>query len=493
MNRVSSARDHGDLVQDLCRSGSETEWIEFKTNFSDPKGIGKYISALANAAALNGQQYGYLLWGVEDRTGRPVGTSFDPNAAKVGNEPLETWLLRLLEPPVHFGFHSVEVCGRRIAYAEIGRATHVPVRFRGVDYVRVGTVRKPLKDVPERERALWRLFDREPFESGIAGRRLGTDEVLEQLAWRTYFDLLHQPRPRNRDGIVEALSSDRLVRRSSGDNWDILNLGAMLLARNLEDFPTLARKAVRVVQYSGAGRSETINEIVGRYGYAAGFVRMIDHLSTLLPGNEVIEKGLRKFVPVFPVIAVRELVANMLIHQDFSIPGTGPMVEIFTDRIEVTNPGVPLIATDRLMDAPPRSRNETMASLMRRFGICEERGSGIDKAMSAIETARLPAPLFETPPGAMRVVMFAHRDLKEMTRADRVRAVYLHSCLHHSVGERTTNATVRRRFGIPERNAAIASRLLNEAMEAGRIVMEDPAAANRNRAYLPFWAAPTGP
>ncbi len=54
------------------------------------------------------------------------------------------------------------------------------------------------------------------------------------------------------------------------------------------------------------------------------------------------------------------------------------MVEIFDDRIEITNPGEPLVDTQRFIDTPPKSRNETLASMMRRFRICEERGSGID-------------------------------------------------------------------------------------------------------------------
>ena len=86
-------------------------------------------------------------------------------------------------------------------------------------------------------------------------------------------------------------------------------------------------------------------------------------------------------VPVYPELAIRELVANALIHQDLSITGSGPMVEIFDDRIEITNPGVPLVETSRMLDSPPRSRNEGLASLMRRMGSCEERGSGVDKVV----------------------------------------------------------------------------------------------------------------
>ena len=155
---------------------------------------------------------------------------------------------------------------------------------------------------------------------------------------------------------------------------------------------------------------------------------LIDYLISLLPTNEVIGQALRRTVPMFPYIAVRELVANSLIHQDFSVTGAGPMVEIFDDRMEITNPGKPLVDTLRFVDTPPKSRNEALASMMRRFRICEERGSGIDKVVDQVELYQLPAPSFEAPGDFTRAVIFAHRPLAEMDKADRIRACYLHAC-----------------------------------------------------------------
>jgi len=164
------------------------------------------------------------------------------------------------------------------------------------------------------------------------------------------------------------------------------------------------------------------------------------------------------------------------------------MVEIFEDRIEITNPGEPLVDTQRFVDTPPRSRNEKVASMMRRFRICEERGSGIDKVVSQVELFQLPAPLFERPEGSTKAVLFSHKPLSAMDRADRVRACYLHACLCYVTSRAMTNTSVRKRFGIAERNAAVASRLLSEAVEAGLIVVKDPTAGTRSRTYLPYWA-----
>lgn len=479
----------GSLVRELCALPRETEWVEFKVNEAEPQAIGEYISALANAAALIGKAFGYLVWGVRDQDHVILGTTFNPHAARVGNEELESWLLRLLEPKIDFRFFSVTVDGQPVVLLEIDRAVRHPVRFSGQEFVRVGSYKKKLKDFPEKERALWRIFDRTPFEDGIASERVAGQEVLRLLDYPTYFDLLEQPLPENRESILAALAEDRLICKSDAGGWDITNLGAILFAKRLSSFRVLRRKAVRVIQYRGRDRTNTLREQEGAKGYACGFEGLIGYINGLLPVNEVIEQALRKTVPMFPELAVRELVANALIHQDLFVTGAGPMVEIFDDRIEITNPGEPLVDTQRFVDTPPKSRNEVLASLMRRFRICEERGSGIDKVVLQVELFQLPAPLFESPEGFTRTVLFAHKPLSAMDKADRVRACYLHACLCYVTRKEMTNTTLRARFGVEEHNRATVSRLIREAVEAGVIVAADPDAAPKLMRYLPYWAA----
>lgn len=383
------------LVRELCKQPSETEWLEFKVDNDDPKEIGEYISALANSATLAGKTSGYLIWGVEDVGHTVVGTHFVPTAAKVGNEELESWLLRLLKPKINFHFSDVIVDGRPVVVLEIAHDFQHPVSFQGEEFIRIGSYKKRLKDFPEKERVLWRIFDRTPFEVGIANRRASDDAVLQLLDYPAYFDLLARPLPANRNGILKALAGDSMIERCEAGGWNITNLGAILFAKRLEDFRSLRRKAMRVIQYRGTSRVETLKEQAVTKGYACGYEGLIGFINARLPANEIIEQALRKTLPVFPELAVRELVANALIHQDFFITGAGPMVEIFDDRIEITNPGAPLIDTNRFVDLPPRSRNEALASFMRRIGICEERGSGWDKVVFQTEFYRLPPPLVE--------------------------------------------------------------------------------------------------
>ena len=164
------------------------------------------------------------------------------------------------------------------------------------------------------------------------------------------------------------------------------------------------------------------------------------------------------------------------------------MVEIFADRLDISNPGIPLVDTQRFLDSPPRSRNEDLAALMRRFGVCEERGSGVDKVVFQTEYFQLPAPIFEVVGDNTRAVLFAHRPLTKMDKEDRVRACYLHACLRYVNRDFMTNTTLRARFGIEPRNSATASRLIKEALEAGVIRPYDESAARKFMKYVPYWA-----
>jgi len=396
---------------------------------------------------------------------------------------LESWLLRLLSPRLHFRFHAVEVDGKSLVLLEIPSAHGKPTSFQGHELIRIGTYKKPLKDFPEQERALWRVFDRTPFEELSAASDLDAAEALSLLDYPAYFDLLGLPLPTDQAGILSRLQENGMLRRDHAERWEITNLGAILFARELGRF-----KALRLIVYEGKGRLKTLREQQGHKGYASGFEGLIEFLSALLPRNEVIGKALRREVPMYPDLAIRELIANALIHQDFSISGTGPMVEIFDDRLEITNPGEPLVAVDRFLDSLPRSRNEALASFMRRVGVCEERGSGVDKVVFETEFYQLPPPRWERPDGALRVALFAYRALKDMDKQERAHACYLHACLRYVLRDPMTNTSLRERFGIEAKNSAMASRIIRDALQAKLIKPYEEAQAKKNSRYLPYWA-----
>ena len=318
-------------------------------------------------------------------------------------------------------------------------------------------------------------------------RDLDAQGIVDRLDTQAFFELMKQPYPTDRNGVVNQLLEHRLIDRIEGQ-FAIRRIGGLLLAKRLDDFPDLCRKAPRVVVYTTSSKLETRIDQIGQRGYATGFQGLVTFVMQQMPQNEIIENALRKKVKLLPENSIRELIANALIHQDFKIGGAGPMVEIYPNRIVISNPGEPVVTVDRFIDGY-QSRNERLADFMRRMNICEERGSGIDRVIHEAEVYQLPGPKFQSDPQRTMVTVFGPQPFEDMDREDRVRACYQHCALKWVLNERMTNQTLRERFGLPESRAAIASQIISATIDAGMIRLDETVGASRKFArYLPFWA-----
>jgi len=489
LNVVSNTQTLPELVEFILRAKRESEWVEFKVNDDEPTDIGEYISALSNSATLVAKRFGYIIWGISDDSPDIVGTTVRLLEKRVGNEELENWLARQLTPSVDFRIMVGEINNRHVELLEIPAAAHTPVRFRDYEYVRVGSYKKKLRDHPEKERTLWKLLEGHTWETEHAVSYISGDEVLTLIDYPSFFELLGKPLADNRAAILQALENEGVVVAERSQTFSITNLGAILFARDLTNFSALGRKAIRLVIYSDRDRTVAVREQGGQKGYATGFAGLVAYLNDLLPLNEHVKQAFRMEARMYPEIAIRELIANALIHLDFSISGTGPIVEVFSDRVEITNPGTPLIETNRFLDSAPRSRNEKIAALMRRMNICEERGSGIDKVVKAAEVFQLPPPRFDTLSQHTKATLFAPRKLSDIDKEDRIRACYQHAALRYISNDYMTNASLRERFAIADENYSIASRIIAETIDAGLVKRLDPESKSKKHAkYIPYWA-----
>ena len=360
------------LVNELRKLPNETQWLEFKHNNYDPVMIGQDISALANSAAMCEKSCAYMLWGIDDKTHEIVGTKYNLQTLKKGNQELENWLRSLLSKNADFEFHSVTMNGMTIGVLIIYRAANQTVMFEKVDYIRVGSYTKKLNEYPTLQAQLWDRIRNIKFEERYAKQDLELADAFRLLDYAVYFDIRNIPQPTDNNGVAHYMMEEGIIVKQDNGLYAITNLGAILLAKRLSDFPRISRKAIRVVQYQGNNRLNMLKEDVGGKGYVVGFEGLIKFIEALLPTQEVITGALREKQSSYPVLAVREAVANALIHQDFSVTGTGPVVEIFESRIEITNSGTPLVDVRRIIDNPPKSRNEKLAALMRRLRMCEE-------------------------------------------------------------------------------------------------------------------------
>jgi predicted HTH transcriptional regulator len=461
-----------DLWRQLPTEQPRLEFKEAKRQFDNRK-LYEYCVAMANEGG------GYLLLGVADKPPRPV----------VGTQAFRD--------PVGMAEKLFEAVGFRVDIEEVahpeGRVLvfHIPPRPRGTAYHLEGKylMRAGEALVPMSEDQLRRIFAEgqpdwleEPSKAG-----LNAQGVVELLDTQTFFELLKLPYPSERDGVIDRLVRDRLLDEAER-GYAIRRLGALLLAKRFEDFPDLARKAPRVVVYTGTSKTETRLDQTGTKGYAVGFQGLVRFVMAQLPQNEVIEDALRKEVKLVPEVAIRELVANALIHQDLTMSGVSVMVEVYSNRVEISNPGEPIVPVERFIDGY-QSRNERLADLMRRMGICEEKSSGIDRVVQAAEVYQLPAPDFRAGHRRTSVTIYGPRDFEEMDRADRVRACYQHGALRWVMSERMTNESLRQRFHLPETKRAIASQVIAATIDAGLIKADEKVGGSRKYArYLPFWA-----
>lgn len=461
-----------DLWRQSASEHPRLEFKEAKAQFDNRK-LYEYCVAMANEGG------GYLLLGIADKPPRPV----------VGT--------LAFRDPVGMAQKLFEAVGFRVDIEEVahpeGRVLvfHIPSRPRGTAYHLDGKylMRSGEALVPMSEDQLRRIFAEGQPDWLEEPSRVGLDAqgVAELLDTQAFFELLKLPYPTSRNGVIDRLLRDRLLDEADG-SYAIRRLCALLLAKRLEDFPDLARKAPRVVVYTGTSKTETRLDQTGTKGYAVGFQGLVRFVMAQLPQNEVIEDALRREVKLVPEVAIRELVANALIHQDFTATGVSVMVEVYTNRVEISNPGEPVVPVERFIDGY-QSRNERLADLMRRMGICEEKSSGIDRVVQAAEVYQLPAPDFRAGHRRTSVTIYGPRDFEEMDRADRVRACYQHCALKWVMSERMTNESLRQRFHLPETKRAIASQIIAATMEAGLIKADEKVGSSRKYArYLPFWA-----
>ena len=201
------------ILADIQASPSECEWIEIKHNNSKPELIGEYVSALANGAAYMGQSRGFLVYGLDDHTHQILGTTFDPDKEKIGNQELENWIATQLSPRVDFNIQKLDTPQGRVVIFVIDSAGNTPVKFRGTSYIRVGTYKKPLSEHPERERKIWQNTHHSCFETKVAKTGICEEEVLRLIDYPSVFRLLDIPLPDNRKAILDKMIQEQLIIR----------------------------------------------------------------------------------------------------------------------------------------------------------------------------------------------------------------------------------------------------------------------------------------
>ena len=474
------------LDKSLGRIPQELNELDWKESLSPNNNkLKQHICAFSN---LPGG--GFMIFGVDDKTALPIGVSREK--ANLIVEKLSSLGRDGVDPLVNID-HSIETFrNKELLFIHIKESAVKPVHIAGKtiedSFIRSGgTTRKASRH----EIGALMLNSKNPtFEELHASKLLNEIEVITLLAYDVILELIKKPIPSDIKEIMHWLEEEKMIKNIDGKGYYITNFGALAAAKDLNKFDGLRRKAVRLIKYEGKTKTSGSIEYPGSKGYAIGFEGLIKFVKGLLPGSEVIKHALREETAIYPEIAIRELIANILIHQDFTIRGAGPMVEIFEDRIEFTNPGklLPSKNIDRLIRTTPESRNEILASAFRRYNICEERGSGFEKAVTAIELFGLPPLKFEEGENYFKVVMYSPKTFAKMSRKERIEACYQHSIIQYYGNGGFNNASLRKRFGMHDKQVSQISRLIKEAIDAGKIKSKDNEESKKYSLYVPYWA-----
>lgn len=475
------------LEKSLGKIPTELNELDWKATLSPNNDkLCRHISAFAN---LPGG--GFLVFGIDDKTANTLGVKKDDSVSII--DRLSSLCRDGVEPLVRID-HSIEVFrGESLLIVYIKESAVKPVHVRGKSieesYIRSGgTTRKASRQ----EIGALMLNSKTPSWEELHGSKLLNEmEVITLLEYDKILELLKKPVPSDIKEIMKWLEEEKMIEGVDGKGYYITNFGAVAAAKDLNKFDSLSRKAVRLIKYEGKSKAAGSKEYPGSKGYAIGFEGLIQFVKGLLPGSEVIKHALREETSLYPEIALRELIANILIHQDFSIRGTGPMIEIFEDRIEFTNPGrlLPSKKIDRLIRTSPESRNEILAAAFRRYNICEERGSGFEKAVIAIELFGLPPLKFEETENSFKVTMYSPKKFADIKNEERIEACYQHSIIEYYGNGGFNNASLRRRFGMHDKQAAQISKLINEAIATGKIKLKEAKSESKKYSlYVPYWA-----
>ena len=481
-----------ELIYSLAGYPSETEWIEFKEGNDDYARIAMDVSALSNSAVFRGRDCAYRVWGVEDGSHELVGTKFDYLEAKAkGNQSLLIWLKTMLSKNANYEFEQFDHDERHFVVLTVRAASKQPVYFDKAAYIREGNSTTKLEPGSAKEAELWKRLQDADFEGHPAEADLLATDVPSLLHVDAYFDLLNLRHPSDIESAMTPLVEQELLRKQDNGRYTITNLGALLLAKKMSDFPGLRKRQLRVVRFAGTGNYEILDDKTYPDGYALALRKAEEHIMSMIPSSEVVDGALRVIRYDYPQRAIRELLSNTVIHQDLTDTGSSPRVDIYENRISFSNPGVSLIPVKRILNAQPKTRNNGLVGMLRQMDLCEESGTGWDITVAACEAAHLPSPQIESDEDlGTRVTLFRGPAYDRMTKRERMNALYWHACLMFANGMSMNNQSLRVRFGLSDerKNMLAMSRLIRECYDADLIKEEDKEAGPKNKRYIPGWA-----
>ncbi len=351
------------LVLDLCKETNEQEWFEFKENWFQPDKLGEYVSALSNAAAFHHKKYAYFIWGIEDKTHKVVGTTFN-QYCDYNNEPFQIFLARNLNPSINFSFEEILINKKRIVVLIIPSAKEIPTAFKEKRFIRIGSAKSNLKDYPKREIQLFKILSSKDDDIQSIPSK------YQDLTFTKLFGYYGSK------GIV--LNKNTFIKNLGlKTDENEFNLLAQLLSDN-SHFP------LRVSIFEGKTKGSNLFS-VREFGnncllYTLEDILRYGDVLNLIQADEKDRIVERKEVALFDSKAFREAVINAILHNKWA-EGNEPMISVFSDRIEILSRGTlpPTQTMEGFFLGQSIPVNEKLSEIFLQLHISEKSGRGVPK------------------------------------------------------------------------------------------------------------------
>jgi ATP-dependent DNA helicase RecG len=384
------------LLEDLCSLPSETEWVEFKSNYLRSEEIGEYLSALSNSACLHRKPKGYLVFGIENNTHVIKGTTFDPTKEKgKGNQDIQIWLAAGLRPNAGFYAYPFKYHGKPVVVFEINAAIDSPVSFYGKAWVRIGSSKTRLSNYPEMEREIWSRRNQIDWSAQVCkGATINDLDPKAILKAREEYKVKYPQKIEEAEkwNDIQFLNKSKLTIHGKITKASIILLGKPESAALLS--PAVAR-------ISWFLKDENNREKDYEH-FDPPFLLNVDRVFSKVRNLKYRHMPSGTLFPMettqYDHWVIREALHNCIAHQDYHLHGRINLVETPLMLI-LTNVGSFLpgsVETVIQQDAPPEVyRNLFLSTAMVNLNMIDTQGGGIRKMFETQMRRYFPLPDYD--------------------------------------------------------------------------------------------------
>jgi ATP-dependent DNA helicase RecG len=356
-------------------AGGEGYDLELKESLpSKLRDVVEEVCAFANAAG------GTVLIGVNDAN-RIIGTRID-NAKRSALMDA----IGAIDPTLRCEVYFVSVDGVDVWVIEVPSGPRKPYALGGAIHVRQGPNSQKLTKVEEM-RDFFQQADRIYFDEAPCADFTGEDIDMELLA---HFQ--HEAGLSGAVPIPQVLKNLHLLTPEG----TFKNGAVLFFGKEPERF--FEKAVVRCVRYTGTDKRYPMAPVVFGGPLYRQYEKAIAWVGQNINVRFLIEEkgtGPREEIWEIPQTVFKEALINALAHRDYYDKGGTTMVEVFDDRVEISNPGGLVSAIPKeQFGTRSHSRNPLVFGLFARMHMVEELGSGVIRMRGLMADAGLAAPEF---------------------------------------------------------------------------------------------------